>query len=84
MQSKQELLRDAWLGGCKGHMSALTEARVWALREVWMAEKKSEYGTTTFIRNRVKKISGGRPLFHFVTDSDFTGIVGVFVVPLCH
>ena len=28
--TRQELLRDAWLGGSKGHLSALSEARAWS------------------------------------------------------
>ena len=34
-ESLQDLLKKAWLGGRKGHMSALSEARAWALREMW-------------------------------------------------
>ena len=49
---KQELLRDAWLGGCKGHLSALSEARAWALREVWNEAGKPDYGMCTFIAGR--------------------------------
>ena len=31
----QQLLQEAWLGGTEGNMSALSQARAWALREVW-------------------------------------------------
>ena len=42
-KSRQELLRAAWLEGSNGNMSALTEARAWALREAW----KDEHGDKT-------------------------------------
>ena len=58
---KQELLRDAWLGGCKGHLSALSEARAWALREVWNEAGKPDYGMCTFIAGRITRVGGGHP-----------------------
>ena len=33
-RSQQDVLREAWLGGRDGNLSALSEARAWALREV--------------------------------------------------
>ena len=59
--SQQELLKSAWLGGRTGNLSALTQAKVWALREVWRESGKSEYGMHMFISKRVKKIGGGCP-----------------------
>jgi len=58
---QQELLKTAWLGGRTGNLSALTQAKVWALREVWRESGKSDYGMHMFISKRVKKIGGGCP-----------------------
>ena len=52
-QSKQELLREAWLEERKGNMSAQQEARAWALREAWRDECKSSYGMLTHIASKV-------------------------------
>lgn len=59
--SCQELLKKAWLSGRDGHLSALSEARAWALREVWRDDKKPEYGMLTYIAGKLKKVNGGRP-----------------------
>ena len=39
----QTLLEEAWTGGWKGRMSALSEAKAWALREAWREHNESEY-----------------------------------------
>ena len=39
-KSRQELLKEAWLGGREGYISGQTQAKAWALREVW----KDEHG----------------------------------------
>ena len=54
--SRQELLREAWLGGSEGTMSAQTEARAWSLREAWRDEGKPSYGMLTYIASKVYKI----------------------------
>jgi len=59
--SKQDLLRKAWTEGRKGYLSALSEAKAWALREVWRSEGKSDWGVATFVAERVEKIGGGNP-----------------------
>ena len=41
--SRQELLREAWVGGMVGCMSGQTQAKAWALREAW----RDEHGDTT-------------------------------------
>ena len=46
--SQQEMLRKAWLEGRRGNLSALSEAMLWAVREVWRAEKGSLHGLQTF------------------------------------
>ena len=59
--SLQELLKKAWLGGRNGNLSPLSEARAWALREIWRESGKPEYGMLTFIAGKVKKNGGGNP-----------------------
>ena len=60
----QSLLEEAWTGGSRGHMSAVAEARVWAVREVWREQHqgKGDYGLLSFVAARVKKVGGGRHL----------------------
>ena len=62
-KDSQELLKKAWLGGKEGSLGALAEARAWALREVWRAEDKPEYGLLPFVCERVTKVGarGGNP-----------------------
>ena len=56
--SRQELLREAWLGGRTGYLSAMEEARAWALREAWKDEHgESTYGMLTHIASKVYKIA---------------------------
>ena len=57
----QTLLEEAWTGGWKGRMSALSEARAWALREAWREHNESEYGLLKFVADRVEKVGGGHP-----------------------
>ena len=64
--SQQDLLREAWLGGRDGNLSALSEARAWALCEVWRDGGKTDYGMFTFIAGRLKKVGGGRPTLQAV------------------
>ena len=62
------MLRDAWLGGSAGRFSALTEGRIWALREARRELKESEYVMTKFIAGRVKVVGGGGPWPSAITD----------------
>ena len=59
--SQQDLLRKAWTEGRTGTLSALSEAKAWALREVWRAQGKGDWGVTSFVAERVEKIGGGNP-----------------------
>ncbi len=59
--SLQDLLKKAWHGGRKGSMSPLSEARAWALREIWRDAGKPEYGMLTYIAGKVRKNGGGSP-----------------------
>ena len=68
MVDRQDVLRDAWLGGSIGHFSALTEARIWALREAWREFKDSDYGMTKFIAERVTVVGGSDPWSSAITE----------------
>ena len=59
--SLQDLLKKAWHGGRKGHLSPLSEARAWALREIWRDAGKPDYGMLTYIAGKVRKQGGGNP-----------------------
>ena len=61
MASDQELLCDAWLSARHGNLSAMSECRAWALREVWREQNDSDHGLLVFVAERLKKEGGGRP-----------------------
>ena len=54
--SLQELLKKAWLGGRKGYLSPLSEAKAWALREAWRDAGKPDYGMCVYIAGKLWKI----------------------------
>ena len=59
--SRQELLKEAWLGGRQGNMSGQTQARAWALREVWKDEHgEKTYGMLTHIASKLYTITPPR------------------------
>ena len=60
-ESTQELLKKAWLGGRVGNMSPLSEARAWALAQVWQDDGKPDYGMHKYTAGKVTKVGGGRP-----------------------
>ena len=60
-EERQEALRAAWLGGAHGHLSAMSEARAWALREVYLEMGKPKWGLNTFVASRITKVGGGAP-----------------------
>jgi hypothetical protein len=62
--SKQDVLREAWLGGREGYLSGMEEARAWALREVWRDEGKSSYGMLVHIAGKVYKTSSKKKKEH--------------------
>ena len=56
--SRQELLKEAWMGGREGNMSGQTQARAWALREVWRDEHgEKTYGMLTHIASKLHTIT---------------------------
>ena len=62
--SQQEMLRKAWLEGRHGNLCALSEAMLWAVREVWRAEKRSLHGLQTFAAGLVTKVGTGEHPTH--------------------
>ena len=59
--SRQELLREAWVGGMVGCMSGQTQAKAWALREAWKDEHgDTTYGMLTHIASKLHVISPPR------------------------
>ena len=48
-------LRDIWLRAPEGKLGGREQAKAWALREVWRAEGKGDYGMYTIIASKVKK-----------------------------
>ena len=62
--SQQEMLRKAWLEGRHGNLCALSEAMLWAIREVWRAEKRSLHGLQTFAAGLVTKVGTGEHPTH--------------------
>ena len=56
---RQEMLRAAWLGGVHGHLSAMSEARAWALREVYLEMGRPKCELNTFVASCATKVSGG-------------------------
>ena len=55
-ETRQDILKKAWLQGRAGHLSGQSEAKLWAVREVWRAEKKSNHGLQTFAAGLVTKV----------------------------
>lgn len=56
------MLRKAWLGGRTGYLTAWSEAKLWAIREVWRSQHDSEHGLQTFAATKVTKwgVTGGK------------------------
>ena len=54
-ETQQELLKRAWLEGRPGNLSAWSEAKLWAVREIWRADKESDHGLQTFAASLVTK-----------------------------
>ena len=52
-RNAQQLLQAAWHGGRKGTLSASSQARIWAIREEWRAQGKSEHGLLTHVVGKV-------------------------------
>ena len=72
--SKQILLRSAWLDAKKGSLSGREQAKAWALREMWRDDGKSDHGMLPYIAGKLKKKGGGSPsssaVFQFLAKVD--------------
>ena len=55
-ETAQDVLKSAWLGGRTGNLSAWSEAKLWAAREVWRHEKDSVYGLQHFRRGSCRVV----------------------------
>ena len=60
-ESKQDMLRSAWLDAKEGSLSGKEQAKAWALREIWRDAGKADHGMKTFIAGKLKKKGGGSP-----------------------
>jgi hypothetical protein len=61
--TRQDILKKAWLAGRAGYLSGQSESNLWAICEVWRAEKKSDHGLQTFAARLVTKIWSSRLQF---------------------
>jgi len=59
--SRQDMLRSAWLDAKDGSLSGREQAKAWALRKVWKDSGKADHGMKTFIAGKPKKKGGGSP-----------------------
>ena len=73
-ESKQALLRSAWLDAKSGSLSGREQAKAWALREVWKDDDKPDHGMLIYIARKLKKKGGGSPsssaVFQFFAKAD--------------
>ena len=60
-ESKQDMLRSAWLGAKEGSLSGKEQAKAWALREIWRDADEADHGMKTYIAGKLKKQGGGAP-----------------------
>ena len=59
--TSQELLQRAWTQGRTGYLAAWSEAKAWALREVWRETHNSDHGLGTHVAGKLRKVGGGAP-----------------------
>ena len=60
--SKQDVLRSAWLDAKDGSLSGREQAKAWALREIWRDAGKADHGMKTYIAEKLKKKGGRCPV----------------------
>ena len=60
-ESKQDMLRSAWLDAKDDSLSGKEQAKAWALREIWRDAGKADHGMKTYIAGKLKKQGGGAP-----------------------
>ena len=61
MGDDRATLHSLWHHARKGTMSPWTEAKAWALREVWRESHQTDYGLLTYVAGKLKKKGGGKP-----------------------
>ena len=57
----QTSLKELWLGGKAGCLSAREQLKAWALREAWRQKNTGVQGMLTWIAERLVKNGGGPP-----------------------
>ena len=60
-ESKQDVLRSAWLDAKDGSLSGREQAKAWALREIWRDAGKADHGMKMYVASKLKKQGGGAP-----------------------
>ncbi len=60
-ESRQDMLRTAWLDAKEGYFSSRGRAKAWAPREIWRDAGKADHGMKTYIAGKLKKQGGGAP-----------------------
>ena len=60
-ESKQDMLRSAWLDAKDSSLSGKEQAKAWALREIWRDAGKADHGLKSYIAWKLKKQGGGAP-----------------------
>lgn len=60
-ETRQDVLRSAWLDAKEGCLSGREQARAWALREIWRGAGKADHGMKKYIAGKLKKQGGGAP-----------------------
>ncbi len=61
MGDDRATLHSLWHHARKGTVSPWTEAKAWALREVWRESHQTDYGLLTYVAGKLKKKGGGKP-----------------------
>ena len=60
-ESKQDMLRSAWLDATDNSFSGKEQAKARALREIWRDAGKADHGLKYYIAGKLKKQGGGAP-----------------------
>ncbi len=60
-ESKQDMLRSAWLDAKDSSLSGNEQAKAWALREIWRDAGKADHGMKSYIAGKLKKQGASAP-----------------------
>ena len=66
--ASQTSLKDLWLHGNAGCLSAREQLKAWALREAWKERNDGTYGMYAWIAEKLTKAGGGAPTTQSVKD----------------